>query len=243
MSAVSLDDFARPAGRPLKRLYRRLLAVPLPVRVGTVLVGSVAALGAGQFAPGAAVLLAGVLGASVVSDVLWRRIFNWVTGPALLAVAAVQLAGVAAPSDNVDRTGTHSVLCGCHVQHGDAPVAAPPVSPARTGLPDAEESLAGFGLCLGLMVALYLAFRGGEGDVKLVALVGAIVGPRDGVEVAVAGYLLASGAAALILAGRFARRALTGRRPDRPLTAGTLPMAPFFALGAALCPPGFGGAW
>lgn len=190
------------------RLYRVLLRTPLAYRVGAGLLGPAfaLALGLATGAPAAGVLVAWLLAASVASDVLWRRIFNWVTGPALLVVVAVHLAGLLRPD-----------------------------LPGRAALPDASAALAGLGLCLGLMLLLHFAFRGGEGDVKLVALLGAVLGPRDGVEVAVAGYLLAALAALAVVAGRAAAS------PGRPLLAGTLPMAPFFALGALLCPPTFGG--
>lgn len=214
MSAIALA--ARPAElRPqLARLYRRLLGAPVSHRVAVGLIGPLAAAGVCLVAklPPAAGLLVWLLGVSAVSDLLWRRIFNWVTGPALLAVAVVQLVGLIAPD-----------------------------VPARAALPPWPTSLAGFGLCLGLMLFLWLAFRGGEGDVKLIAVLGAVLGPHGGVEAAVGGYLLAAVVALGILGFRLVRRITTGRRPTGQFAAGTLPMAPFFAAAVVLFHPTLGG--
>lgn len=86
---------------------------------------------------------------------------------------------------------------------------------APTG-PAPADVAAGLFACFGLMLALYLVFRGGEGDVKLMAAVGALAGPWHGVEAVLFGYMLAAVVALPLLAA--------GRR-------GTLPMAPFFAAG------------
>ncbi len=213
MSAVAL---ACPAAlRPqLARLYHRLLGVPVAHRVAVGVLGPLAAAGVCLVAklPPAAGLLVWLLGVSAASDLLWRRIFNWITGPAVLAVAVVQLVGLLTPD-----------------------------VPARAALPHWQTSLAGFGLCLGLMLVLWLAFRGGEGDVKLIAVLGAVLGPHGGVEAAVGGYLSAAVVALGILGFRFARRLVAGRHPTRKLTAGTLPMAPFFAVAVVLFRPALGG--
>jgi len=215
MSALTLVATPTDFGRPLVQAYRRLLGVPFAQRVMIGVLGPVLACGVCVVAnqPPAAGLLVWLLGVSVVSDLLWRRIFNWITGPALLAVAVGQLVGLLRP-DFVNRVA----------------------------LPDWETSLAGFGVCFGLMLFLWFAFQGGEGDVKLIAVLGAVLGPRDGIEVAVAGYLLAAVVALGILGVRLVRRAVGRSDPGRPFAAGTLPMAPFFALAALLIRPTLGGA-
>jgi Flp pilus assembly protein protease CpaA len=210
MSAVAL--LTRPPD--LRHLYRRLIAAPTSHKVLLGLAGPVAFGGVCLLAdlPPAAGLLVWLVGVAVVTDLLWRRIFNWVTAPAAGLMLAFQLLALLVPGVT-----------------------------AATRLPDPLTALAGFGLCLGLMLLLYFAFRGGEGDVKLVAVLGAVLGPRDGLETAVGGYLLAAVVALGILGYRAVRRLTTGVRPARRFTAGTLPMAPFFASAALLCQPAFGG--
>lgn len=48
--------------------------------------------------------------------------------------------------------------------------------------PGLEESLKGFVLCGGLMLASYVLFRVGGGDVKLLAMIGAFLGLERGLE-------------------------------------------------------------
>lgn len=214
MSAVALSTRPAELCRSLAHQYRRLLGVPLSYRIligvaGPLVAASVCALAK---LPPAAGLVVWLLGVSLVSDLLWRRIFNWITGSALVTVIVAQLVGLIQPE----------VV-------------------TRAALPQWETSLAGFGLCLGLMLFLWFSFSGGEGDVKLIAALGSILGPRDGIEVAVAGYLLAAVVALGVLGFRGGRRIITGHRSTRPFTAGTLPMAPFFAAAALLFRPTFGG--
>src|SRR4029079_6283305 len=45
-----------------------------------------------------------------------------------------------------------------------------------------EDSLKGFALCGGLMLAAYVLFNLGGGDVKLLAMVGAFLGVEQGLE-------------------------------------------------------------
>jgi Flp pilus assembly protein protease CpaA len=205
--APTLD---RPApAATLRRAYRRLLAVPARTRVAIGFAGPlVAVAGCAAFSaafPASPVrptpvagLLAWTLAAAVASDLVWRRIFNWVLGPALVWVGLLHAARAAGLS---------------------------------TGLPPFDESAAGLGICFGLMLALYLTFRGGEGDVKLVPVLGAMVGWWHGVEAAVVGYLAAAAVAGLIVVVRFAGRTVDTPTTRKPLFAGHLPMAPFFAAG------------
>ncbi|MBX7106957.1 MAG: A24 family peptidase [Gemmataceae bacterium] len=176
----------------LRDLYRSLIRVPavgrwaagfaLPVIVG------VPSLAIGC-SPGetACLVLVALLAVVTVTDLLWRRIFNWLVGPALLAALGLAAAGGTLPA-----------------------------------------ALLGASSCFAAMLSLYVLFGGGEGDVKLFAVVGAALGVHAGIEVLLGGHLLAAGVAILIVLARLARRR-TGS-----LLAGHLPMAPFFALAAAL---------
>lgn len=104
----------------------------------------------------------------------------------------------------------------------------------HTGLPSAADSVVGFGVCFALMLVLYLTFRGGEGDVKMVAVLGAVLGWWHGIEAAMIGYLLAAVVAAFLVVVRLAHRASTAPEAPRPVLGGTLPMAPFFFAGTVL---------
>lgn len=203
MTAVALHTRPADVRRTLRDAYRRLTGVATGWKVAVGLLGPLCAVAICLVTklPPVVGLLVWLLGVSVVSDLLWRRIFNWITGPALLLVGLS----------------------------------------TSFGLPHWQTSLAGFGVCLGLMLFLWFAFRGGEGDVKLIAVLGAVLGPVGGVEVAAGGYLLAAVVALGILACRLVNRVVTGRRSEKRFTAGTLPMAPFFALAAVLLHPTLGG--
>lgn len=105
----------------------------------------------------------------------------------------------------------------------------------HTGLPAPAQSALGLGLCFALMLVLYLTFRGGEGDVKMVAVLGAVLGCWHGVEAAMIGYLLAATVAVVLVVARIAHRAAATAPGGRAaVLGGTLPMAPFFAAGTVL---------
>lgn len=171
---------------PTARVALAVALVPLLPVLGV-------ALGGGRLGTAQGVLLALCLGTATATDLLWRRIFNWLVVGALGWVLALHLVA--------------------------------PAGAAWVGLPTAAGSLAGGAGCFGAMLLLYLAFRGGEGDVKLMAAVGALVGPWHGLEALMFGYLLAAGAATVVLGCRATGRGRTVR---------ALPMAPFFAAGTAL---------
>lgn len=188
------------AGRTvLRRWYQAVYGlstrrlVLFAVVVPAVLIGA-AAIDGRVTARG--VLLALLLGTATVTDLLWRRIFNWPTLAALAWVA-----------------GLHAVT---------------PGGAGWTGLPAAAESATGAVVCFVVMLGLYLMFRGGEGDVKLLAAIGALLGPNQGMEALILGYVLAAGLALVILAGR---RVGLGAGPFQ---LRTLPMAPFFTAGVVL---------
>ena len=199
-------ELAHPplSAAPLRRRYRQFVSLPAGARWGGGFVGALAAAAVAGVAqlPPAAGLLAWLLAVATVTDLMWRRIFNCLLGPALAAVAVLHAAGA---------LGLH------------------------TGLPAPAPSAAGLGLCFALMLVLHLTFRGGEGDVKMVAVLGAVLGWWHGVEAAMIGYLLAAAVAVVLVVARLAHRA-AARAPGGPHPAlgGTLPMAPFFAAGTVL---------
>lgn len=96
------------------------------------------------------------------------------------------------------------------------------------GLPTPTASVDGAFICFVVMFGMYVVFRGGEGDLKLLAAIGALVGPAHGLEVLVLGYLLAGVVALVIMAGRKAGS------EARVFQARVLPMAPFFTAAVVL---------
>lgn len=87
-------------------------------------------------------------------------------------------------------------------------------------------AVAGGVTCFAAMLGLHLLFRGGEGDVKLFAVIGATLGMSAGLETLLAGYLIAAAFAVTLIFGRILIRS------RRPALAGHLPMAPFFSVAA-----------
>jgi len=108
------------------------------------------------------VLMALILVAAV-TDLRSRRIYNWTTYPGILLGLGFSLAGAAwlAAANAPDETETMLRRVGW-------------IAPA--------ESLLGLVLCGLVMLACYVFFRIGGGDVKLVAMLGAFLGPEQGIE-------------------------------------------------------------
>jgi prepilin peptidase CpaA len=158
-----------------------------------------------------------VLSTATVTDLLWRRIFNWTTYTALAWGLVLHGAGLL-PIPGREVLG------------------ALPLSAALGGL------LTGFGLTF----LAFLAFRGGAGDVKLVAVLGLLLGSGRILEVIFYGYLLAALFSLSYLVWRIGSFSLlvrlmlllglpAGLRPDatdiREVLRQRLPMAPFLTTG------------
>ncbi len=185
MAVAALTRSPWPDAARMRRWYRAAYALPTRTvalwafAVPAVPVAAMALAG-GTLGTACGVILLLALGVATVTDLLWRRIFNWLVLATLAWVA-----------------GLHLLAPGA----------------SWCGLPAPAESLFGFAACLGLMLLLNLLCRGGEGDVKLLAAVGAAVGPSAGVEVLMFGYLLAAPVALLLLAGQ--KAGLRGARLRR----------------------------
>ena len=71
------------------------------------------------------------------------------------------------------------------------------------GLVGLEHSLLGWGLCGGIMLFCFAFFpQLGGGDVKLLAMLGAFLGPQQGLEVMLWSFVLGAGAAVVTLIWR-----------------------------------------
>lgn len=169
---------------PTWRMFLGAIVVPAAILLATKVSG-------GALGTPSEILLVLLLGTATITDLLWRRIFNWITLPSVLWV--VGLTAIASGS----------------------------------GLLTLGAAMSGLGLCLGVMLALYLMFRGGEGDIKLMAGVGGLIGAWHGIEAITFAYILAGLVSAAVIGTRLVRRA---KKPWK----GVLPMAPFFAAGTVM---------
>jgi len=142
---------------------------------------------------GATVVLAGLLLAATITDVRRRKVYNWITYPgALLAVIANGLA----TAWGLD-----------------------PESPLNDhlGLVGVQDSLAGCVVCGFMMLVCYVFFPGGVGggDVKLLAMMGAFLGPWRGLEALLWTFVLGACAAIGLLVWRVGAWRLLTRAVQR----------------------------
>jgi len=113
------------------------------------------------------------------TDARYGRIYNWTTYPGL--IAAVALNGFVTWRDGPALTANALEFWGA------------------VGW---EESLKGLALCGGLMLVSFVLFGIGGGDLKLLALVGAFLGPDSGLIVLLWTFLFGGALGALILIWR-----------------------------------------
>src|SRR3954452_16198596 len=147
-----------PTHRPWRAAVLAPVLLALPWLVVSRLVGAPETLGTMT-----GLVLVLVLGTATVTDLLWRRIFNWTTYTALGWGLALHVAGL-----------------------------LPPPSTQWLGALPPSDALLGLLTGFGLTFLAFLAFRGGAGDVKLVAVVGLLLGPGRVLEVICYGYLFAA---------------------------------------------------
>jgi Flp pilus assembly protein protease CpaA len=175
-------------------------------------------------------LLVLLLSSATVTDLLWRRIYNWTTYTALGWVVLLQLLIPWFKEVEGAMTGP----CGSHSLLGMLPW---------------RDSLAGFAVGFAIMFVLYNVFRGGAGDLKLVAVLGALVGVPLIIEMLIYSYILAGLFAACLLVGTAGPGAILAfalgpvgfagfGRPASMVVKDCmnrrLPMAPFIASGTLL---------
>jgi Flp pilus assembly protein protease CpaA len=171
-------------------------------------------------------ILLALLGLAAVTDFRWHRIPNWATYTAALWAVALNAAhtlGVP-PATQTGLVGT-------------------------VGLPD---SLLGGGVCFLCTLVLFGTTGGGAGDVKLLTVIGAMLGLNAGIHAMLYGFI-AAGAGCLAWAlwkhgplailkafGRLVGGFLFPRWVGCPtpeqvrLLRLPVPLAPFFALGTIL---------
>lgn len=109
----------------------------------------------------ATILLLGPMLIAATTDVARHKIYNWTTYTGILAAFGFHAIG-------------SFLLAGNDADAGRL---------AKLGFIPFSECLFGFGLCGLVMLFSFAIFRVGGGDVKLIAMVGAFVGPWQGVMV------------------------------------------------------------
>ena len=110
----------------------------------------------------ATLILVALVLTAAVTDVAQHRIYNWTTYPGMLAGLALAAIGA--------------------LLEATTPTVAQEWQPIIGWLP-LSDALSGFLICGLLMVICFIFFPTGGGDVKLLAMVGALAGLERGLEV------------------------------------------------------------
>jgi prepilin peptidase CpaA len=128
------------------------------------------------------VLLVGLLAVAAVTDVRQHKIYNWITYPGILVAWAWNGAGEIVARASPSAAG---LLAGL-------------------GWIGLRESLYGFLLCGVLLLVCYVLFAGqiSGGDVKMIAMMGALMGPQRGTQAMLWTFVLGFSIALSILVWR-----------------------------------------
>jgi prepilin peptidase CpaA len=125
----------------------------------------------------ASFLLLALMLIATVSDVRQHKVFNWNTYPGICA--ALLLSGVADLLNRFYQVDSRWI--------------------SSSGF---GESVAGFLLCGVVMLVCFVFFNVGGGDVKLIAMMGAFLGPERGIESLLWTFILGGACAVIILIWR-----------------------------------------
>ncbi len=128
----------------------------------------------------ATALVMGFLAAATVTDLRTHKIYNWITYPGILTAWAGQAAGTAlAAAGWVDIQTLQ-----------------------RLGWVGLADSLLGFLACGGVMLVCFVVFQIGGGDVKLMAMMGAMLGTDRGILAMLWTFVLGACVALVVLIWR-----------------------------------------
>ncbi len=128
----------------------------------------------------ATVLLLALVAVASVTDLLWHKIYNWTTYSGIVAAFGSSVGGWA-------LLATGRVKEGCLRSLGW-------ISP--------QECLLGFLVCGSVMVLCFVLFKIGGGDVKLIAMLGALLGMEKGIEAMLWTFVLGACMALIVLIWR-----------------------------------------
>jgi prepilin peptidase CpaA len=137
----------------------------------------------------AILLLLGFLALAAVSDIAYRKIYNWITYPGILFAWLFNAIGAA-------------VLAMGWIAREDL---------QDFGWIGLADSLLGFVSCGFVLLVCYVLFDLGGGDVKLMAMVGAFLGVNAGMEALLWTFLIGGCSALIILIWRVGPLWLTSR--------------------------------
>jgi prepilin peptidase CpaA len=149
----------------------------------------------------ATLLLVALVAAAAITDASRQRINNWITYPGMLAGLSFAAAG-----------SFFATI---------APESAAAWQPI-VGWLELSDALLGFLLCGVLMVACFVFFPIGGGDVKLLAMVGALAGLEKGLEIVLWTFLFGGCVGLVVLIWRLGPVTLARRAWQFFLAAATL---------------------
>jgi prepilin peptidase CpaA len=136
----------------------------------------------------AKVLLLGLLAVATATDVLRERIYNWTTYPGILAALGLNALGSGlVAAGTADRTALEPL-----------------------GWVGFTESIYGLAICGGVLLICFVLFKVGGGDVKLMAMLGAFLGPEQGVVAMLWTFVLGGCLGLIVLVWRMGPLRLVG---------------------------------
>jgi prepilin peptidase CpaA len=128
----------------------------------------------------ATILLLGLVLVAALTDLRWHKIYNATTYPGILAALGLNAVGsLLRAASWVDEKQLRAI--------GWLPV---------------TESFCGLLVCGLLMLACFVFFDVGGGDVKLIAMLGAFLGPQQGIEAMLWTFVLGGCAGLIVLIWR-----------------------------------------
>lgn len=132
------------------------------------------------------VLLLGLLGVATATDMWRQKIYNWTTYGGILAAFAINAAGEALAR----WAGADPRMLDRWLGFG------------KLHFIGLAESLFGFLICGFVLLVCFVFFRVGGGDVKLIAMLGAFLGPEKGIEAMLWTFVLGGCAGLIVLIWR-----------------------------------------
>jgi len=141
----------------------------------------------------ATVLLLGLLVVATATDLRRHKIYNWTTYPGILAALVLNGIGtVLVATTGTDPDGLRQTL-------------------QSLGWVGLAESVIGFLACGLVLLACYVLFKVGGGDVKLMAMLGAFLGADRGIEAMLWTFVLGGAMGLVVLVWRVGPVRLTAR--------------------------------
>ena len=135
------------------------------------------------------VLLLGLLLVASVTDIRRHKVYNWTTYPGILTGLGWNVAGELLRATSVADQSTLEKL----------------------GWIGPAESLFGFVLCGFVMLVCFVMLQVGGGDVKLIAMLGAFLGPEEGITAMLLTFVLGGCVGVIVLIWRVGPVTLVAR--------------------------------